>query len=65
MPLKYKIFAPAAGKITVFFSFMLVYRAPLDKHKTMDFGPLQARKKDFEAFTKGISLFFRRLLVTH
>ena len=41
------------------FLVLLVYRAPLDKHKTLNFGPLQAEKKRaFESFTKGISLFF-------
>ena len=28
------------AKITVFLSFMLVYRAPLDKHKTLNVDPL-------------------------
>ena len=34
------IFAPWRTKITVFFSFMLVYRAPLDNHKTLNVDPL-------------------------
>ena len=28
------------AQITVFLSFMLVYRAPLDKHKTLNVDPL-------------------------
>ena len=28
------------AKITVFFCFVLVYRAPLDKHKTLNVDPL-------------------------
>ena len=42
MPLKCIFFAPAAAKITVFLSFMLVYRASLDKHKTLSFASLAA-----------------------
>ena len=39
MLLKCNFFAPAAA-ITMFLSFMLVYRAPLDKHKTLNVDPL-------------------------
>ena len=50
--------APAGQNPSVF-SFLLVYRAPLDKQKTLNFCPLQAREKmTLEVFTKGISLFF-------
>ena len=36
---------PAAGPNHSVFSFLHVYRAPLDKHKTLNFDPMQARKK--------------------
>ena len=39
MLLKCNFFAPAAA-ITVFLSFKLVYRTPLDKHKTLNVDPL-------------------------
>ena len=39
--------APAAGPNHNVFSFMLVYRALLDKQKTFNFSTLQARKKYF------------------
>ena len=44
IPLKCIFFASAAG-IIVLLCFMLVYRALLDKHKTLNFDQLQARKK--------------------
>ena len=48
----------AAGPNHNVFSFLLVYRASLDKHKTLNFDSLQAR---FLKEAKGISLFFWRL----
>lgn len=33
---------------------MLVYRTLLDKHKTLNFGPLQREKMFFMGITKGI-----------
>ena len=45
MPLKCIFFAPTAAKITVFLSFMLVYRAYLDKHKTLSLASLAAGQK--------------------
>ena len=54
-------FAPAAGQNRSVFSFARVYRAPLDKQKTMDFSPLRAHKKTFEAFTNGFLLIIWRV----
>ena len=57
---------PAAGPNHSVFSFLHVYRAPLDKHKTLNFDPMQARKKrTLEAFTKGDFFIFRRLWRTN
>ena len=57
MALKYKIFAPAAGKNHNVFRFMLVYRTPLDTHKTLNFGPPQARKNTLlGALLRGFTL---------
>jgi hypothetical protein len=53
--------APAAGQKRSVFSFARVYRAPLDKQKTMDFSPLRAHKKTFEAFTNGFLLIIWRV----
>ena len=58
--------APGAGPNHNVFSFMHAYRAPLDKHKTLNFNPMQARKKStLEAFTKGDFFIFRRLWRTN
>ena len=42
MPLKYKFSRLRRAKITVFFSFLTVYRPPVDKHKTLNFSLPQA-----------------------
>ena len=56
--------APATGPNHNNFCFMLVYRALLDKHKTLNFDHAGA-KKTLDAFTKGISYFCRRLWLTN
>ena len=54
-------FAPAAGHHSLL-CFMLVYKALLDKHKTLKCSPLQARKKVlWRHLLRGFLIFCKRL----
>ena len=58
---KIYLFTPAVGKNYSVFSFMLVYRTQLGKHKTLNVGPPQARKNyTLGALLKGFTLKIAR-----